>query len=162
MNLIIFGPQASGKGTQAEKIASNYQIIHISTGDIFRNNISKGTELGRIAKEIINKGNLVPDNKKNVLVPIVGFGTEYEDKKMKSIIQDFLSRDGLTERDFVIQQIKGLSSFGEQRPLYVSLKNLSVGSLKADDLNKGKYKLKVSFSLPKGSYATNVLKSLVS
>jgi len=81
---------------------------------------------------------------------------------MKSIIQDFLSRDGLTERDFVIQQIKGLSSFGEQRPLYVSLKNLSVGSLKADDLNKGKYKLKVSFSLPKGSYATNVLKSLVS
>ncbi|MBU1202064.1 MAG: adenylate kinase [Nanoarchaeota archaeon] len=68
MNLIIFGPQASGKGTQAEKIASNYQIIHISTGDIFRNNISKGTELGRIAKEIINKGNLVPDDITNKIV----------------------------------------------------------------------------------------------
>jgi len=66
--LIIFGPQASGKGTQAEKIASNYQIIHISTGDIFRNNISKGTELGRIAKEIINKGNLVPDDITNKIV----------------------------------------------------------------------------------------------
>ena len=66
--MIIFGPQASGKGTQAEKIASNYQIIHISTGDIFRNNISKGTELGRIAKEIINKGNLVPDDITNKIV----------------------------------------------------------------------------------------------
>ena len=61
MKLIILGPQGSGKGTQARKIAERFGIPHISTGDIFRKNIMLKTELGKVAEEIINKGELVPD-----------------------------------------------------------------------------------------------------
>jgi adenylate kinase len=61
MNLIIMGPQASGKGTQATKIAEKLNIPHISTGDIFRENIRNNTELGLKVKEYTNDGKLVPD-----------------------------------------------------------------------------------------------------
>ena len=61
MNVLIVGPQASGKGTQAKKIADLFQIPHISTGDIFRDNIKNGTELGKQVVEYTNNGKLVPD-----------------------------------------------------------------------------------------------------
>lgn len=61
MNLILLGPPGAGKGTQAERISEIYAIPHISTGDIFRENLKKGTELGRRAKEYMNRGELVPD-----------------------------------------------------------------------------------------------------
>lgn len=61
MKMILVGPPGSGKGTQAEKISEKYQIPHISTGDIFRENIRNQTELGKKAKEIIDRGELVPD-----------------------------------------------------------------------------------------------------
>ena len=61
MNVLIVGPQASGKGTQAKKIADLLQIPHISTGDIFRDNIKNGTELGNQVVEYTNNGKLVPD-----------------------------------------------------------------------------------------------------
>ena len=56
------GPPGAGKGTQAVKIVEKYGIPHISTGDIFRENIKKGTELGKKAQEYMNKGELVPDD----------------------------------------------------------------------------------------------------
>lgn len=62
MNLIIIGPQGSGKGTQAKKLSLKYGIPHISTGDIFRENIKQKTSLGVMAEEIINQGKLVPDD----------------------------------------------------------------------------------------------------
>ena len=61
MNLILLGPPGAGKGTQAAKIIEKYNIPHISTGDIFRENIKNGTELGKKAQEYMNKGQLVPD-----------------------------------------------------------------------------------------------------
>ena len=61
MNLILLGPPGAGKGTQAAKIIEKYDIPHISTGDIFRENIKNGTELGKKAQEYMNKGQLVPD-----------------------------------------------------------------------------------------------------
>jgi len=61
MKIIMLGAPGAGKGTQAEKIAEKYQIPHISTGDIFRANISEGTELGKKAATYIDKGLLVPD-----------------------------------------------------------------------------------------------------
>lgn len=68
MNILIFGPQASGKGTQAIKIAEYLKIPHISTGDMFRANISQGTELGKKAQVLINEGNLVPNDITNKMV----------------------------------------------------------------------------------------------
>ena len=62
INLILFGKPGSGKGTQAEFVKKKYDLIHISTGDVFRYNISKKTELGVLAKSYMDKGDLVPDD----------------------------------------------------------------------------------------------------
>lgn len=61
MRLVLLGPPGAGKGTQASAIVKEYNIPHISTGDIFRANIKEGTELGKKAKEYMDKGLLVPD-----------------------------------------------------------------------------------------------------
>ena len=61
INLILFGKPGSGKGTQAEFVKGKYDLIHISTGDLFRNNISNNTDLGLLAKSYMEKGDLVPD-----------------------------------------------------------------------------------------------------
>lgn len=68
MILILLGAPGSGKGTQAGRISDMYNIPHISTGDIFRKNIKEGTDLGRKAKEYIDKGLLVPDMVTNGIV----------------------------------------------------------------------------------------------
>lgn len=62
MRLILLGPPGAGKGTQAEFVAKEYNVPHISTGDIFRKNIKEGTELGSKAKAFIDEGKLVPDS----------------------------------------------------------------------------------------------------
>ena len=62
LNIILMGPPGAGKGTQATRIIDEFHLPHISTGDIFRENISKGTELGLKAKAIIERGDLVPDD----------------------------------------------------------------------------------------------------
>ena len=61
LNLILFGPPGSGKGTQAENIVNHYNLLHISTGDLFRYEMGNDTPLGLKAKEYISKGELVPD-----------------------------------------------------------------------------------------------------
>jgi len=60
-NLIIFGPPGSGKGTQSVKIAEKYNLVHISTGEIFRREIKNQSELGIKVRQIIENGELVPD-----------------------------------------------------------------------------------------------------
>jgi len=61
INIILFGPPGAGKGTQSAKIIEKYSLTHISTGDIFRKHLKEGTPLGKLAKEYMDKGNLVPD-----------------------------------------------------------------------------------------------------
>lgn len=61
-NLILFGPPGSGKGTQSVRIAEKYNLVHISTGDIFRREIKNQTTLGMKVQSIIEKGELVPDD----------------------------------------------------------------------------------------------------
>ena len=59
--VILLGPPGAGKGTQAQRIAQRYQLPHLSTGDMFRDHIFRGTELGRKAKPLMERGELVPD-----------------------------------------------------------------------------------------------------
>ena len=61
INLILFGPPGSGKGTQAAKLVDHYDLLHISTGDLFRYEIGNSTPLGLKAKSFMSKGELVPD-----------------------------------------------------------------------------------------------------
>jgi adenylate kinase len=60
--VILLGPPGAGKGTQAQRIAERYQIPHLSTGDMLRDHVSRGTELGRRAKPLMERGELVPDD----------------------------------------------------------------------------------------------------
>ena len=60
-NIVLFGPPGSGKGTQADRIKNKYNLFHISTGDVFRFNIKNNTKLGVLAKQYMDKGDLVPD-----------------------------------------------------------------------------------------------------
>ncbi len=61
LNIVIFGAPGSGKGTQSERIVEKYSLNHISTGDVLRAEIAAGSELGKTAKEIIDNGQLIPD-----------------------------------------------------------------------------------------------------
>src|SRR5690606_3390192 len=60
-NLVLFGPPVSGKGTQAQKLIEKYKLVHLSTGDLLRNEIANQTPLGLEAKKIMDSGQLVPD-----------------------------------------------------------------------------------------------------
>ncbi len=62
LNIVIFGAPGSGKGTQSDNLIKTYGLFHISTGDVLRDNIKRGTELGGIAKSYIDKGQLIPDD----------------------------------------------------------------------------------------------------
>ncbi len=61
LNIVLFGPPGSGKGTQAEKLIEKYNLIHISTGDLLRAEVAQQTKLGMEAKKIMDAGELVPD-----------------------------------------------------------------------------------------------------
>jgi adenylate kinase len=61
LNLVLFGPPGAGKGTQSQKLIEKCQLIHLSTGDLLRGEISQGTELGLEAKKLMDQGMLVPD-----------------------------------------------------------------------------------------------------
>ncbi len=68
MNILIFGPNGSGKGTMGAIIKEKYKLAHIESGVIFRENIKGGTELGKKAKEFIDRGDLVPDD---ITIPMI-------------------------------------------------------------------------------------------
>ena len=62
LNIVLFGPPGAGKGTQSEKLIEKYGLIHLSTGDLLRNEIAKQTPLGLEAKQLMDKGDLVGDS----------------------------------------------------------------------------------------------------
>jgi adenylate kinase len=68
VRVVLLGPPGAGKGTQAEKLAEKLEIPHLSTGELFRENITKGTELGLAAKRYLDAGDLVPSDLTNELV----------------------------------------------------------------------------------------------
>lgn len=111
MNILIFGPNGSGKGTQGTLAKDKYDLDHIESGAIFRKHIGGGTELGMKAKEYINKGELVPDD---ITIPMVldvlqnsGENGWLLDGFPRSLVQgeklwDSLQKDGV-KLDYVIE-----------------------------------------------------------
>ena len=88
LNIILMGPPGAGKGTQAKKLVDEFHLPHISTGDMFREAIANGTPVGLKAKEIIARGDLVPDDVTCALV------------------KERLSReDGLKKGDYIISEM---------------------------------------------------------
>ena len=103
MKIILFGPPGAGKGTQAKSISNRYSIPHISTGDIFRKNISENTPLGIEAKSYMDKGQLVPDE---VTINMV------KDRLVQDDCKDGYLLDGFPR---TVSQAEALQEFLEQR-----------------------------------------------
>jgi adenylate kinase len=113
--VILIGPPGAGKGTQAKKVAARYGVPHLSTGDMFRDVVSRGTELGRRAKEIMDRGELVPDD---IVVAMVEQRIARPDCARGFILDGFprtvaqaealdglLSRAGLPEPSVILLQV---------------------------------------------------------
>ena len=86
MNILFFGPNGSGKGTQGAIVKKEYNLPHIESGVIFRENISKGTELGAKAKEYIDRGDLVPDE---ITIPMILDRLKQDDCKNGWLLDGF-------------------------------------------------------------------------
>ncbi len=86
MNILFFGPNGSGKGTQGAILKDSYNTPHIESGVIFRENISKGTELGIKAKEYIDRGDLVPDE---ITIPMILDRLQQDDCKNGWLLDGF-------------------------------------------------------------------------
>ena len=110
LNLLIMGPAGSGKGTQSEKIVEKYDIVHLSTGDMFRAAISNETQLGLKAKEYINEGKLVPDE---ITISLVKERLQQKDIKENGFLLDGFPR--------TVAQAKALKSLLEEINLPLDL-----------------------------------------
>lgn len=86
LNLILFGPPGAGKGTQAERLRNDFQLPYIATGDMLRDNVREGTELGREAKRYMDAGDLVPDD---VIVAMAAERLQEEDARDGFILDGF-------------------------------------------------------------------------
>ena len=91
LNVVIFGAPGSGKGTQSERIIEEYGLFHISTGDVLREQIARGTELGKTADSYISKGQLIPDE---LMVNILAHVLDSHEESKKGVIFDgFFKQD---------------------------------------------------------------------
>jgi len=86
MNILFFGPNGSGKGTQGSILKEKYNVAHIESGAIFRENIKGGTDLGKKAKEYIDKGDLVPDE---ITIPMILDRLKQDDCKNGWLLDGF-------------------------------------------------------------------------
>lgn len=88
-NLVLFGGPGSGKGTQSAKIMDRYSLYHISTGEVLRDHIARGTELGRTADQYISKGQLIPDD---LMVSLLGDVLDNSAAAKKGVVFDGFPR----------------------------------------------------------------------
>jgi adenylate kinase len=141
LNLILFGKPGSGKGTQASLIKNKYNLVHISTGDVFRKNMSNKTDLGMLAKGYMEKGELVPDEVTvNMLkeeleyhLPCEGFifdgfpRTSYQAEKLDALLTKYSLNIHLT-----------IALYVDNETLIKRLLNRGKSSGRADDQSEDK------------------------
>lgn len=118
--------------------------IHAYQSFIFNQTMKK--HLGK------NMNNVLKLN--NAKIPIIGFGTEIDNESVKDIIDEIIGKEKISFRDFIINQIPELSQEGHERDLFANINDFKIIENGKDELNKNKFKIKINFSLPKGSYAT--------
>lgn len=110
LNIVMFGAPGSGKGTQSEVLIKTYGLFHISTGDVLRDHIKRGTPLGKTAQEYINQGQLIPDELMvNILASVMD---DNKDAAAKGVIFDGFPR--------TIPQAEALEEMLQQRGTKVS------------------------------------------
>lgn len=88
-NIVIFGAPGSGKGTQSEKLIDEYGLFHVSTGEVLRDHISRGTDLGKVAESYISRGQLIPDD---LMIDILDRVLEDNPESKKGVIFDGFPR----------------------------------------------------------------------
>lgn len=129
LNIILFGPPGSGKGTQAAKLVEQYGLVHVSTGDLLRSEITNQTALGLEAKKFMDQGNLVPDE---VVIGMID-NTLGENKDSKGLILDGFPR--------TVAQAEALNGVLAKHATSISTVlalQVSDDELKARLLNRGK------------------------
>ena len=110
LNIVMFGAPGSGKGTQSEVLIKTYGLFHLSTGDVLRDHIKRGTALGKTAQEYINQGQLIPDELMvNILASVMD---DNKDAAAKGVIFDGFPR--------TIPQAEALEEMLQQRGTKVS------------------------------------------
>ncbi|MBT4352248.1 tRNA pseudouridine(13) synthase TruD [archaeon] len=95
-------------------------------------------------------------------LPLISFDTIYSNSKLENIYNEILNNNNLTKNNFIIRSISNITPHGDLRNAFVEVEDLNISELYDDELNKNKNKIKIDFSLSKGSYATVVIKSLFS
>ena len=138
LNIILFGPPGAGKGTQSENIIEKYDLIHISTGDLFRKHMGEGTKLGVLAQEYIDEGNLVPDE---LVIRMVEFKIKSESKAKGFLFDGFprtvaqaIALDAMLDaRDLPINIMLALVVNDDEIKMRLRLRGKTSG--RADDQN---------------------------
>ncbi len=115
LNIVIFGAPGSGKGTQSENLIEHYKLFHISTGDVLRDHIRRGTELGKTAKQYIDQGQLIPDELMiGILAQVIDDNKEQAQNGVifdgfpRTIPQAQALESLLNERDTCVSAVVGL------------------------------------------------------
>ena len=159
LNIVLFGPPGAGKGTQSERIIDKYDLIHLSTGDLFRKHIGEGTDLGQLAQQYIEEGNLVPDE---LVIKMVEVKIESEmdangfifDGFPRTVPQAIALDEMLTKKGLKISAMLALEVDDEELRTRLRLRGKTSG--RADDQNDDKInnRIKVykSETLPVAKY----------
>lgn len=123
---------------------------------------------GKVLRKVsYSEGELIfisdPEKFKGLKIPLIGFSHEdSDDAEIQKIIDEIMEEENISYADFIIKQIPELTLEGELRNVFVEVKDLMIGKKSKDELNSGKKKAKVRFTLPKGSYATMTVRRIVS
>jgi adenylate kinase len=145
-NLILFGPPGSGKGTQSEKIIEQYSLKHLSTGDLLRSEIAAQTPLGKEAKSIMDKGQLVPDE---VVVGMISSALDHHPKAKGFLFDGFPRTVAQAEALDKLLKLKGtqinamIALQVSEEELIKRLLNRGLTSGRSDDINEEVIKARI-------------------